>query len=231
MRLLLCLCAFACTVQALHINLYVNYYVDKVPERQVELDKALALNVANPLINKIYLLVENVNPPPAEKIQLIPIVGRPTFRTVFDLMTQFNGPNEIGITTNSDIYFDTSLDKVRAFYKKPSSASVAMALTRYNVLANGSLEKMGHPNWTQDTWIILGKPKPMGDLNFIYGRPQCDNRIAYELLAAGYRVINPYYSVTTYHLHLSGIRHYGVEWWKESTPKPYHYVDPVALPV
>ena len=40
------------------------------------------------------------------------------------------------------------------------------------------------------------------------GKPGCDNRFAYELRAAGLRVLNPASSIIALHLHASDIRNY-----------------------
>jgi len=53
--------------------------------------------------------------------------------------------------------------------------------------------------------------------NFTQGVPGCDNKIAYLLQEAGYVVTNPSTTIKTYHLHLSGIRHYNA---KYRVPRP-----------
>ena len=35
------------------------------------------------------------------------------------------------------------------------------------------------------------------------GVPACDNRFAYELTKSGYNVLNPAYTIKSYHLHFS----------------------------
>jgi len=54
----------------------------------------------------------------------------------------------------------------------------------------------------------------------------CDNRIAYEILQAGYHVINPSQTIRCIHYHMSEVRNYSPD---ERIPKPYYPVPVVAL--
>lgn len=53
----------------------------------------------------------------------------------------------------------------------------------------------------------------------------CDNRIAYEIHAAGYHVINPAHTIQCIHYHQTEIRNYG----DEVVPKPYYPIPVIAL--
>jgi hypothetical protein len=55
------------------------------------------------------------------------------------------------------------------------------------------------------------------------GIPGCDNRIAYELNRAGYRLCNPATKVQSIHYHESDIHNYNHETPK--VPRPYLYIE------
>ena len=61
---------------------------------------------------------------------------------------------------------------------------------------------------SQDTWIMLGKPKVLNYCNFYMGVPGCDNLIAYKFFESGYRVLNPSKTINCWHLHDSELRSY-----------------------
>ncbi len=57
----------------------------------------------------------------------------------------------------------------------------------------------------------------------------CDNRLAYDIQAHGYNVINPCHTIKTYHLHNSNIRNYLNDKNEpiERIPQPYLLVNPI----
>lgn len=214
------------------INLYVNYYIDVSPARQVEIDRVLANNIANVHIDRIYLIVDNViyfHFLQSEKVRLVYLDRRPMFKDVFDIMQRYSAADEVSITANTDMYYDDTLALVKQFYVKPVNWDTAMALNRYDVQANGMLQPVVRSR-SQDTWIIYGKPKPMPNTLFYYGRWACDNRIMYELGTAGYTVINPSLTVITYHLHLTNIRR-NSDRPDMAVPGPYTYMERGLLPL
>ena len=58
------------------------------------------------------------------------------------------------------------------------------------------------------------------------GMPGCDNRIAKEILDAGYNITNPCLSIKAIHLHETGYRTYTA---KDTVHGLYHYVLPCYL--
>jgi len=57
----------------------------------------------------------------------------------------------------------------------------------------------------------------------------CDNRLAYDIQAHGYNVINSCHTIKTYHLHNSNIRNYLNDKNEpiERIPQPYLLVNPI----
>ena len=86
------------------INLYTSFYQDKDLKRQKELLFCLNQNIKNPLIDKIYLIIEGeVIVPESDKIVLIPF-KRPTYRDFFELIgRRVQSSDEISIICNTDI--------------------------------------------------------------------------------------------------------------------------------
>ncbi|WPT11388.1 hypothetical protein PSENEW3n2_00000826 [Picochlorum sp. SENEW3] len=62
--------------------------------------------------------------------------------------------------------------------------------------------------------------------NLTLGKPGIDNRLAYELLKAGYQVSNPSKSITSWHVHGTNIRDYS---HLDVVPPPYAIVYPTTL--
>lgn len=188
-------------------RLFLNYYISPHPERQKELDYCLNMNQNNPLIDKIYVLADAHVP----ATTTIVFTGRPTFHDFFSMVNENVGDEDITIIANSDIYFDHTLA-----YIEKMMPDDAYALSRHDL-------KM----WdSQDAWIFKGKIRQV-NADFGMGVPGCDNRLAHELDAAGYRVSNPSYTINAIHVHGTNIRNYD-----QSTPKvdrPYLLVQPCLL--
>jgi hypothetical protein len=64
------------------------------------------------------------------------------------------------------------------------------------------------------------------DVEFGFGMPGCDNRIARIALDHGYNVTNPSLSIFSHHLHKSNHRTYKNE---DRVRGEYHYIAPTAL--
>lgn len=85
---------------------------------------------------------------------------------------------------------------------------------------------------SQDVWIVHGRPwnNLTAELNnndhLALGKPGIDNRLAYELLKAGYQVSNPSKSILSWHVHSTNIRQYS---HLDVVPPPYAIVYPMTL--
>ena len=126
-------------------------------------------------------------------------------RLSFDYTFTFANTNLYGekcIISNSDIYFDSTLELLKDYNFK----NKCLALTRYD---DGKLIFKSN---SQDSWFFQS---PMSidpnNFNFKFGHPGCDNRIAQIVKDFGYNISNPCLTIKTHHLHASGIRN-----WTES---------------
>jgi hypothetical protein len=198
------------------VNLYTSFYQDKNPIRQNELLFCLNKNIENPLIDNIYLLVEgNVKLPKSDKLIIIKS-NRPTYRDFFDLVNvTVLFSNQISIIANTDIYFNETLSALDLHDRQ------CIALSRWDKRKDGL--RLHNERYSQDTWIFKGKIRNVRFCDFYLGIPGCDNRIAYELNRAGYRLFNPANAIQSIHYHQSDLHNYDHKTPKR--PKPYLYVN------
>jgi hypothetical protein len=76
--------------------------------------------------------------------------------------------------------------------------------------------------------VFKGKIKKV-KADFGIGIPRCDNRLAYELEKADYRVENPSFSIKSYHLHMGVRETYAAHNKACFIPPPYKYIWPHNL--
>jgi hypothetical protein len=149
--------------------------------------------------------------------RMIVINGRPTFNQLFKLSEKF--PDDINVYCNSDIYFK-EIESLKGIKENE-----CYALTRWD--QKGQELVFFNRRDSQDAWVFKGVVKPM-NANFTQGMWGCDNRLAYEIFRAGYKVTNPSKSIVTVHVHEVDDRKQ--ERTKINTvPQPYYLVDPCSL--
>lgn len=158
--------------------------------------------------------------------------GRPT---VSEMLAMFH-QDAINVLGNSDMYYDADfVRQVTAYYSRAGTEFVAMALSRYDIAVDGTATHWNHCD-SMDTWITKGVPQGI-DVPWPLGTPGIDNRLAWALQQAGYVVINPSFTIRTFHLHQCDYRSYLVD---ESgngrgghkmfrIPPPYAMVHPCEL--
>lgn len=191
-------------------NLFINYYIDANAERQKELVKCVIENTKN--FDNIIVIADFES---FEDIQglvdfdltaVITNGKRATYLEYFDLISLYNGPNNINVIANLDIVIpkETLVNCVPYFTGPEKSV---LALTRWDIKPDGSLEFFNR--WdSQDVWIFNGAVEKGIAADFGLGKPGCDNAIAHRLHVAGYSVLNPSLNLKTYHQHLVMVRNY-----------------------
>lgn len=187
------------------MNLFINSYTDKHPERNAELVTCLENNRECEAISKIFLIGDTIQPE-FSKLMNVPFSARPTYKDYFNIINRFTQPNDINIIANTDIYFK-DVDYNHFTNLKHDDC---YALSRWDVNAEGEAVHYNNSG-SQDTWIFRGAIKMVEGATFTQGVAGCDNKIAYLLSEAGYRVTNPSLSIKTYHLHNTNIRHYNTD--------------------
>lgn len=209
------------------LRLFTTAYPEPSPARRAEYAECLARNLALSEIDELLVFAESGvegGLPRDSKLVTRSVGSRPNYADFFAWINELAGPDDISIIANSDIYFDSGLRLVKAV----DSRDQCFALSRWDVLENGKFRLFEHGD-SQDCWIFRGPVHPVrGD--FPLGVYDCDNKIAWELEAAGYRVINPSLSLRTYHLHRSAVRGYDVANLPDHGIRPpFLYVEPENL--
>jgi hypothetical protein len=198
------------------VNLYTSFYQDKNAKRQKELLYCLNQNILNPLIDNIFLIVEGEVKLPISGKLIIVNSERPTYRNFFDLVNDtVTSANDISIVANSDIYFNDTLAQLDIKERQ------CIALSRWDKRKDGL--RLHNERFSQDTWIFKGKIRNVRFCDFYLGIPGCDNRIAYELNRAGYRLFNPATKIQSIHYHQTDLHNYDHNTPK--IPKPYLYIN------
>ena len=197
-------------------NLFVSYFRTGDQQRDNELSECLQRNVSNPLIDKVFMIIEgDVDGKPHslnEKVKWLYVRVRPTYNVLFDLVRQNSDANDINIIANSDIYFDETLAAVDQI--QPNDI---FALCRWECATGQFLNRRD----SQDVWIMRGHPRNV-IADFTMGIPGCDNAIADRFAKVGYSVISPSKTIKTWHLHSSDQRTYSVN---IRVPQPYKFME------
>ncbi|HBH24610.1 MAG TPA: hypothetical protein DDY13_14455 [Cytophagales bacterium] len=206
------------------IHLYTTYYQEHDPFRNQELITCLENNLANDSISTLTVLNEGGdlsefrNP----KLQIIPIKGRPTYQDFIDYINGHKPQEDLHIISNTDIYFDKHIAVLHYLDLKET----CLALSRWDT-TGFNRPKLYNKSSSQDVWIFQGAISSALKADFHLGVPRCDNRFMYELEEAGYKVLNPAFSIKALHIH-EGQRH--LEYDRDdnsfSIPPPYRYKYP-----
>ncbi len=208
------------------IRVFSSYYPERGGKRAAELFQCMERNLHLPEISALCLLLEQGAPPAPEnpKLKTQSVSIRPSYDDFFRWANALvETPSDVSIIANSDIYFDDSILALAKSLKLNQCA----ALSRWDVQADQSL-RLFDRNDSQDAWVFRGKIRPM-NADFCVGIPRCDNRILYELRAAGYEVINPAFSVRACHLHIGERTEYPGQINGPHVEGPYEYLWPHNL--
>jgi hypothetical protein len=208
-------------------DLITTYYRSSESEREEENLYCLNQNLANPLINNIYLFLQGQDKPEVinnDKIKFIKHNKRPLFSELFHFANSIEN-DSTKIVSNSDIYFDNTLESVTEALKKWD----VLALTRYDLVDNGDFVFFQSYK-SQDSWIFNRKIN-VNIGNYFIGQYGCDNRLIYEFLQNKYKTGNPCFSIITYHVHSSNLRTYFQDPNYQYVLPPFGYIMPVYLKI
>jgi hypothetical protein len=180
------------------INLFFNYYRADTEERQEEINACAAYNFHNPYIDRMFVITD-CGVREKDKVKVIRCDGAPTFKTVFGLIDNESGEDDVNVVINSDCFLDHEDSHLLSDFPRDE----AWCLSRWDVIDGNT--KHYNERSSQDCWIFRGKPRRM-NLDFSFGQPGCDNRMVYEFCVTGYRSYNPSLDFKIYHLHKSQSR-------------------------
>ncbi len=207
------------------IRLFTSFYPETSVSRRREILNCLERNLTLRQVDRVCVFLERTQSPIEHpKLETRTIDHRPNYEDFFYWTRELQtGADDISVICNSDIHFDCSLAALQSQLNKTQ----CVALTRWDVLPDGSA-RLFHRNDTQDSWIFRGPIRQVvGD--YPIGVPRCDNRMLYELKQAGYAVINPAFSIRSYHLHAGQRDEYVQDKLATFVEPPYAYLWPHNL--
>jgi len=207
------------------MNLFTTYYQPKSPERKAEYEFCILKNKFS--FDKIYLFVEPKDADAASQfgVQLVVVPNRPTFRNYFEYISLPLFSETINVIANTDIFLLNDLQIMQNIHRL-QKGKTCFALTRYDFHFNRPSDLFDRPD-SQDTWIFNGNEglDKVEYAEFSLGQAGCDNRIAHELVIAGFDVLNPSRTIQTFHLHETEERSY-LEGEIQRVPPPYFLLPP-----
>jgi hypothetical protein len=197
--------------------LYQSMYAIQDETRRAEIDAACHLNLNNPHIHRVVILAEDgLQLPSHPKLSLLEINRRPSFQQFFRIVNEY-GKDTINIIANVDISFDDTIGLANRL-----TDDQAFAISRHDL--RDGIYKIVVGGDSQDCWCFRGAVRgEFGDYKM--GQRGCDNRLAYELSRADYRLSNPCWSIIIKHHHVTQERHY----WDYVVPGPYLSVQQCGL--
>ena len=180
------------------IYLYTTFYNEKNINRRSELEEAIRINSNLLAISKIIVFNEgdSIAYLAPGNIEEVFIDKRPTYQDFINYINFNSNPDDIHIIANTDIYFDKNIEVLKHINLKDT----CLALSRWDT-ADTIKPKLYNHNDSQDVWVFKGPVKPELKANFPLGVPRCDNRLMYQLQETGYEVLNPAFSIKSYHIH------------------------------
>ena len=206
-------------------RLFTTAFPEGDAARRAEFAECLLRNLACSPIDEVCVLVEgSTELPRSEKILQKRIDKRPDYADYFRWIADVAGPDDLSIIANADIYFDSQIGAISARGLPPKCV---LALSRWDITSEGEAV-LNDRNDSQDAWVFRGAPMNV-KADFPIGVPRCDNRFAKELELAGYRVLNPSFSIRAYHLHSGARAEYQTENETGFVEGPYGYVWPHNL--
>jgi hypothetical protein len=179
-----------------------------IDERDREIYDTLDKNYNSKLFDEIFIFSESDISDKLKiykNVNIIKINHRPTFQFMFEYINVISNNEDINILANSDIFFDETLKLIENI-----NEDEFYCVTRHELDGNLFFEKFNHEvlgnySVSQDVWIWRGQFKAY-DCDFFIGYPGCDNKLAYRIVVAGYKIKNPCLSLKCYHNHSSKIR-------------------------
>jgi len=201
------------------LRLFTTVYPEGQLKRRNEYSECLRRNVACREIDEVCVMIEGAaaDIPDSPKIRVHKIISRPNYSDYFDWIGELAAAGDISIVANTDIWFDGCIGMTA----RQLGTRECYALARWDG------DQLNDRNDSQDCWVFRGKVVGVrGD--FPVGVVRCDNRILYELQVAGYRVLNPAFSIRAAHLHAGAREEYGTTEDHFIQP-PYRYLWPHNL--
>jgi hypothetical protein len=199
------------------MQVIVQYYHDKNPERRNELETCLRQNLNNEAVEHVHLLLETetlVSTQYPKDILEHPkcIVGkctgneRLTFRFALEYAKQNFDSDQLVVILNADIIVgEWDVNKLENIFNLDPQR-ICLALSRHEI--NAENDTWCDPNimtgWSQDCWVFRAPfvaDHIVSKMEFcVGGAPACDNYMVYLLRElAGMQVLNMAFQFPVYH--------------------------------
>lgn len=179
------------------ITLLFGFPQSRAQKRILEFDHALGMNLKNPCIDRMILLLEESGPRTTPGLPLVfpvdfkSVLRRATFQDYVDAANEMV-PEGVAVFANADIWFDWSIDKLE-FIPEKTLCAITRADFSYNP-------------WSSDAWAFR-TPLPVKKCDWWLGRLGCENAFTSEVhKQSGWTLWNPHRSIRLMHVHRSCIR-------------------------
>jgi hypothetical protein len=191
-------------------NIFCPWYFEKSQFRRQELEYCIVHNCNNPLLENIFIFPESRKdklPKLNEKVHIIHLDKRVTYLDIINFInSQVDSYRFFNIISNTDIYFDDSLNLIRQLDMK----MICLSLTRWESNPennnHGTYQYMNYQSC--DVWIFKSYIYPDVNCDFYLGKAGCEGRFNFELQKVGYKVYNPSKDIRCLHYHVSGKRNW-----------------------
>lgn len=184
--------------------LYVSYYHDDNPVRQLELDACILHNMSLSIFRRVVIFNENGALRDDIDIDDHIVVVDTTARLCFSDFFQYANANNadkdtIHVLINSDILIGKGFDTISL---EPDQI---MCVSRHEKYEDGSTPIV-IGGGSHDAWAWRGLIQCNNIGNFYMGSMCCDGVLADQLFVSGYHLKNPAKGLFIYHYHNSQIR-------------------------
>jgi hypothetical protein len=221
------------------IHVFSQFFLHRDPARLKEIQFCLHKWCENPAIDHIHLLNERLytaqemgmsaDHPRFSKISQTVIGHRIRFSDIFAYI-RLNQIPGYHVLVNSDIAFDTTLGNLRKTDMHTKQVMFAQLRFEYNSLSPTHSRIFGPRFDSQDTWIFHARfPPPESAeraLAIEFGKPGCDNKLAYLATILGYEIVNDPFFIKTFHVHANPARDYTA---KDAIREPWAIVVPAGF--
>lgn len=197
------------------VAVITEYYKSPNDSRHKEIMYSIQANCNNPSVERVVLFTDGFLSfdifalDNGHKIEMHNIERRLTYAKVFEYCNLFHR-DKICVVCNNDISFDDTLGLLEDI-----EYGDFICLTRWDIQEDGTL-KFKEPSqsrkYSQDAWAFRPSlpVKMLQKSDFHFGRPGCDNMIAYLAVISGMNVYNPSEVIKSRHMHLSAHRNYAL---------------------
>lgn len=232
----------------LEIHLFTQFFIHpKSAQRNAEMRECLRKNATNPYITKIHLINERIYSNaelfgqesginPDIIVQTVTTGKRLKYQDVFGYIRRMNLTGFF-VLANSDIFFDDSILHLGVSDIKDSKKMFALLRYEYNPALGDAGSPIFGPRYdSQDAWIFHSNypitEKQERAFGYEFGKPGCDNKVAYLAMILGYELVNDPAFIKAYHYHQEQVRDYSA---KDIIPEPWAAVipagyNPMAMP-